>query len=133
MYENIQFGIVLFIYWFMTAQAAPAISSTFPFLFGNKKVHCLVPCAIDQDPYFRRTGHISPRLGYPKGALIILVFSRLYKVPTQKCPQNSAIFLIDASEQIKNKINNYAFSGGRDTIEEHRAMGGVPRRGSNSL
>uniref|UniRef100_A0A1A9X2S0 Tryptophanyl-tRNA synthetase n=1 Tax=Glossina brevipalpis TaxID=37001 RepID=A0A1A9X2S0_9MUSC len=55
---------------FPAAQAVPAISSTFPFIFGNKKVHCLVPCAIDQDPYFRMTRDVSPRMAYPKCALI---------------------------------------------------------------
>jgi tryptophanyl-tRNA synthetase len=36
----------------------------------------------------------------------------------------SAIFLTDTPKQIKNKINKYAFSGGRDTVEEHRQKGG---------
>jgi len=36
----------------------------------------------------------------------------------------SAIFLTDTPKQIKSKINKYAFSGGRDTIEEHREQGG---------
>ena len=33
---------------FPAVQAAPCLSSTFPFIFGDKKVPCLVPCAIDQ-------------------------------------------------------------------------------------
>ncbi|KJP86855.1 tryptophan-tRNA ligase [Plasmodium fragile] len=37
---------------------------------------------------------------------------------------NTVIFLTDTPEQIKNKINKYAFSGGGATIEEHRAKGG---------
>ncbi|KAI9584472.1 tryptophan--tRNA ligase, cytoplasmic [Glossina fuscipes] len=114
---------------FPAAQAAPAISSTFPFLFGNKKVQCLVPCAIDQDPYFRMTRDVSPRLGYPKCALIHSSFFPALQGAKSKMSaseQNSAIFLTDTSKQIKNKINKYAFSGGRDTIEEHRALGGVP-------
>ncbi|GAW82199.1 tryptophan--tRNA ligase [Plasmodium gonderi] len=37
---------------------------------------------------------------------------------------NSVIFLTDSPEQIKNKINKYAFSGGGATIEEHRERGG---------
>lgn len=36
----------------------------------------------------------------------------------------SAIFMTDTAKQIKTKINKYAFSGGRDTIEEHRKHGG---------
>ena len=36
----------------------------------------------------------------------------------------SAIFLTDSPAQIKKKINKYAFSGGRQTVEEHRRLGG---------
>eukprot|EP00745_Piridium_sociabile_P007602 TRINITY_DN15050_c0_g1_i2.p1 TRINITY_DN15050_c0_g1~~TRINITY_DN15050_c0_g1_i2.p1 ORF type:complete len:122 (+),score=39.54 TRINITY_DN15050_c0_g1_i2:140-505(+) len=36
----------------------------------------------------------------------------------------SSIFLTDSPKQIKDKINKYAFSGGRDTAEEHRQYGG---------
>mgnify|MGYP006300828589 CR=1 FL=1 len=33
---------------FPAIQAAPSFSSSFPHIFGNKKVRCLIPCAIDQ-------------------------------------------------------------------------------------
>ena len=36
----------------------------------------------------------------------------------------SAIFMKDTPNQIKNKITKHAFSGGRDTVEEHREKGG---------
>lgn len=36
---------------------------------------------------------------------------------------NSAILLTDTAEQIKQKINANALSGGGKTIEEHRANG----------
>ncbi len=36
----------------------------------------------------------------------------------------SAIFLTDTPSQIKNKINKYAFSGGQDTAEKQRELGG---------
>ncbi|BFF93001.1 tryptophan--tRNA ligase cytoplasmic [Drosophila madeirensis] len=114
---------------FPAAQAAPAISSTFPFLFGNKKVHCLIPCAIDQDPYFRMTRDVAPRLGFPKCALIHSTFFPALqgaKTKMSASDQNSAVFLTDTPKQIKNKINKYAFSGGRTTVEEHRQLGGVP-------
>ena len=32
----------------------------------------------------------------------------------------------DSEKEVKNKINKYAFSGGRDTLEEHRKHGGNP-------
>ena len=39
---------------------------------------------------------------------------------------NKAILTIDSPEEVKKKINKYAFSGGQPTIEEHRAKGGNP-------
>ena len=39
---------------------------------------------------------------------------------------NSAIFMSDTPNQIKNKINKHAFSGGRESLEEHRKHGGNP-------
>jgi len=38
---------------------------------------------------------------------------------------NSSIFMTDSANQIKNKINR-AFSGGKETVEEHRRLGGDP-------
>jgi tryptophanyl-tRNA synthetase len=38
---------------------------------------------------------------------------------------NSAIYLTDTPNVIKNKINKHAFSGGRETLEEHRRLGAV--------
>jgi len=112
---------------FPAAQAAPALSSTFPFIFGNKKIHVLIPCAIDQDPYFRMTRDCAPRLGFPKPALLHSTFLPALqgaKTKMSASDQNSAIFLTDTPKQIKNKINKYAFSGGRATVEEHRSLGG---------
>ena len=36
----------------------------------------------------------------------------------------SAVFMKDTPNAIKNKINKHAFSGGQETLEEHRAKGG---------
>jgi tryptophanyl-tRNA synthetase len=37
---------------------------------------------------------------------------------------NSSIYVNDTPNQIKNKINRHGFSGGRETEEEHRLLGG---------
>jgi len=37
---------------------------------------------------------------------------------------SSAIFCTDSFADIKKKVNTHAFSGGRDTVEEHRRLGG---------
>ncbi|XP_050069907.1 tryptophan--tRNA ligase, cytoplasmic [Anopheles maculipalpis] len=112
---------------FPAAQAAPAFSTTFPFIFGADKLPVLIPCAIDQDPYFRMTRDVSPRLGFPKPALIhSSFFPALQGARTKMSASdaNSAVFLTDTAKQIKTKINKHAFSGGRPTLEEHRELGG---------
>ena len=41
---------------FPAVQAAPSFADSFPHMFGTRKdLRCLIPCAIDQDPYFRMT------------------------------------------------------------------------------
>jgi len=113
---------------FPAVQAAPSFSSSFPSIFGDAKtIPCLIPCAIDQDPYFRMTRDVAPRLGFLKPALLhSTFFPALQGAQTKMSASdaNSSIFLTDTAKQIKNKINKHAFSGGRDTIEEHRAKGG---------
>ncbi|XP_076392409.1 tryptophanyl-tRNA synthetase [Megachile rotundata] len=112
---------------FPPTQAAPAISGTFPFIFKAAKVHCLIPCAIDQDPYFRMTRDVTPKIGYPKPALLHSVFFPALqgsKTKMSASDTNSAIFLTDTAKQIKNKVNKHAFSGGQATVEEHRQLGG---------
>jgi len=39
---------------------------------------------------------------------------------------SSAIFMTDTPKRIDTKIKKYAFSGGRDTLEEQRKLGGNP-------
>lgn len=113
---------------FPAVQAAPSFSSSFPFIFGGKKdIPCLIPCAIDQDPYFRMTRDVAPRLGFQKPALIHSTFFPALQGASSKMSasdENSSIFLTDTGNQIKKKINKYAFSGGKDTLEEHREKGG---------
>jgi len=113
---------------FPAIQAAPSFSSSFPFIFGgDATVPCLIPCAIDQDPYFRMTRDVSHRLGYLKPALIhSSFFPALQGAQTKMSASDStsSIFLTDSAKEIKNKINKYAFSGGKDTMEEHQRLGG---------
>jgi len=50
-------------------QAAPSFSSSFPHIFGkNSNYYCLIPCAIDQDPFFRMTRDVAPRLNFFKAS-----------------------------------------------------------------
>ena len=114
---------------FVSVQASPAFSSSFPHIFGDHNYHCLIPCAIDQDPYFRLTRDCAQRLKAPKPILLLAKFFPALQGPFSKMSSSddtSAIFLTDTPNQIKKKINKYAFSGGRDTMEEHRKLGGNP-------
>ncbi|XP_053613352.1 tryptophan--tRNA ligase, cytoplasmic [Plodia interpunctella] len=112
---------------FPSIEAAPAFSTSFPFIFDNKVLPCLVPCAIDQDPYFRMTRDVAARLKMPKPSLIHSSFLPALQGAQHKMSAsdpNASIFLNDTPKQIKNKINKYAFSGGQATVEEHREKGG---------
>lgn len=112
---------------FPAVQATPCLSTSFPSTFGNKKLPCLIPCAIDQDPYFRMTRDVAPRIGFQKPALLHSIFFPALqgaKTKMSASEPNSTIFLTDTPKQIKNKINKHAFSGGQTTVEEHRAIGG---------
>lgn len=113
---------------FVALQGAPAFSDSFPHLFpGEAKVHCLIPMAIDQDPYFRLTRDTAKKLGYPKPALLHARFLPGLQGPSGKMSasnESSAIYLSDSPAQIRKKINRLAYSGGRDTLEEHRQFGG---------
>ncbi|XP_077252949.1 nucleotidylyl transferase superfamily protein [Tasmannia lanceolata] len=112
---------------FPPVQAVPSFPTSFPHLFSGKdNLRCLIPCAIDQDPYFRMTRDVAPRIGYQKPALIESSFFPALQGETGKMNASdptSAIYVTDSAKEIKNKVNKYAFSGGRDTIELHRKYG----------
>uniref|UniRef100_A0AC35U1U7 Tryptophan--tRNA ligase n=1 Tax=Rhabditophanes sp. KR3021 TaxID=114890 RepID=A0AC35U1U7_9BILA len=109
-------------------QAAPCFSSSFPQIFNGKgDIPCLIPCAIDQDPYFRMTRDVAPKLKFHKPALIFSEFLPALQGAQTKMSAsdlNSCIYISDTPKQIKTKINKYAFSGGQQTAEEHQRLGG---------
>lgn len=113
--------------FFPATEAAPAFSSSFPHLFsGQENIRCLIPCAIDQDPYFRMARDVAPRIGYQKPALIESSFFPALQGEAGKMSgsdPNSAIYVTDSAKDIKNKVNRYAFSGGQDSVEKHRKYG----------
>lgn len=117
-------------YHFVAIQAAPSFSSSFPQIFGEKSnIPCLIPCAIDQDPYFRLTRDVAHRLKLCKPSLIHSKFFPALQGAFGKMSasdETSAIFMTDTQQQIKKKINKYAFSGGAASLEEHKANGGNP-------
>ncbi|KAL9131353.1 MAG: hypothetical protein Q9217_000680 [Psora testacea] len=116
---------------FPATQSATSFATSFPFIFGSDpkktvRIPCLIPCAIDQDPYFRQCRDIAPRLGLLKPSLIHTVFLPSLRGSESKMSASdpdSTIYLSDTDNQIKKKIGK-AFSGGQDTREMHEKLGG---------
>lgn len=112
---------------FPATQIAPCFSGAFPHLFGGKQdVPCLIPYAIDQDPYFRLCRDLAPRLKFRKPASLCSVFFPAlqgFHTKMSSSSETSAIFMTDSPKDIERKIAKYAFSGGASTLEEHRANG----------
>ena len=89
----------------------------------------VVPVGIDQDPFIRLTRDIAdhPDFNFIKPAALHAKFiPALTGAAKMSSSEGSQIFLSDSPEEVKRKINKYAFSGGRDTLEEHRKLGGNP-------
>jgi tryptophanyl-tRNA synthetase len=112
---------------FPAVQAAPAFPTSFPHIFGKRKdIRCLIPCAIDQDPYFRMTRDAAPRLGFQKPALLEARFFPAMAGESGKMSASdasSAIYVSDDPKTIEKKVKKYVFSGGGATLEEHRERG----------
>lgn len=90
---------------------------------------CLIPAAIDQDPYWRVQRDIAESMGYRKTAAIHSKFFPPLQGAEGKMSSSvgeSAIWLGDNEKTVRSKIMKYAFSGGQATVEEHRKKGGNP-------
>jgi len=90
---------------------------------------CLIPLGIDQDPHFRVTRDIAPKIGKRKPVLLHnMMFPPLQGLGGKMSASDeaTAIFTTDTEKEVENKIKKYAFSGGKDTLEEHRKLGGNP-------
>ncbi|KAI5180552.1 tryptophanyl-tRNA synthetase [Nematocida sp. AWRm80] len=111
---------------FPSRQMSPCYPSSFPELL-EKDSQCLIPCSIDQDPYFRLARDISNKLSSRKPATVYTYFLPALQGAGTKMSASSSetsIYLNDTPAQIKKKINKHAFSGGQKTMEEHRKLGG---------
>lgn len=88
-------------------QAAPSFSSSFTKVLGGKKLRCMIPCAIDQDPYFRMTRDVAARLKEYKPALMHSRFiPALVGLNTKMSASstNTCIYVTDTANMIKNKV-----------------------------
>lgn len=107
-------------------QMAPAIPASFPHLFGDgKDIMCLVPCAVDQAPYFRAIRKPCKKMGYAPPSLICCKFLPGLQGVGEKASSSGKvppIFLNDTPETVSKKIKKHAFSGGRGS-KEHQEKG----------
>jgi tryptophanyl-tRNA synthetase len=98
-----------------------------PTMFEARR--CLIPAAIDQDPYWRVQRDIAEDLGFYKTAAIHSKFVPPLTGPAGKMSASSpegAIYLSDDPATVRRKVLKYAFSGGQPTVELHRRYGGNP-------
>ncbi len=114
--------------FYTSMQAVPAF---LPSVLANKKIPCLVPLGADQDPHFRLTRDVIEKLGYYKPAIIHCRFlpglrGMVEDGKMSASDASTAIYTTDSPKEVENKIKKYAFSGGRDTLEDHRKHGGNP-------
>jgi len=92
--------------------------------FGIKNV--LVPIGPDEDAHLRICRDIAGRMKYNKPAVVHVKFlPGLDGTKMSTSRANTAIFLEDDAKTIKKKVNK-ALSGGKETVEEHRKLGGDP-------
>ncbi len=96
----------------------------------ESQMNVIVPVGIDQDPHLRLARDISQRIKSPKFMQLSSTYHKF--IPGLKgdkmssSDETSFIALTDNSKEIETKIKKYAFSGGKDTIKEHRKKGGNP-------
>jgi len=113
--------------FYTSMQAVPAF---LPSVIKGKNIPCLIPLGVDQDPHFRISRDVMPKLGYYKPAILHNVFlpplTGIGGKMAASGQMEAAIYTTDTTKEVERKINKYAFSGGRDTIEEHRKLGGNP-------
>ena len=93
---------------FVAIQAAPSFSNSFPQIFGTRAdIPSLIPCAIDQDPYFRLTRDVAHKLKYPKPALIHGKFIPSLGGAQSKMSASvemSSIFMSDSLKKLTTKV-----------------------------
>ncbi|RNJ74699.1 MAG: tryptophan--tRNA ligase [Nitrosopumilus sp. D6] len=89
----------------------------------------LIPLGVDQDPHFRLTRDIAPKIKKHKPALIHNMMIPGLEGPGGKMSasdSSNTIYTTDTPDMVKKKINKYAFSGGQPDVAEHRRLGGNP-------
>ncbi len=90
------------------------------------KMPSLTGIALDQDPHAKITRDIARKFKLELPSFIYLLHqSGLKDSKMSASKPETAIFLDDSNIEIKKKIQ-HAFTGGRDTVEEQKRLGGDP-------
>lgn len=110
--------------FFTSMQSAPAF---LPSVQAGRNIPVLIPQAIDQDPHFRVTRDIAPKLGFYKPAAIHCSFlpSLAGSDKMSASRPETTIYTTDDPKVARKKVLG-AFTGGRVSVEEQKKMGGVP-------
>jgi tryptophanyl-tRNA synthetase len=110
--------------WYPALQAMTCFLQSYR---EGRNVACLIPAAIDQDPYWRMTRDIAEKMGYTKPTQIHNKFlPPLTQGGKMSASQpESAIFTTDVPEKAAKKVMA-AFTGGRETIKLQKEFGGRP-------
>ncbi len=110
--------------FYPSIQAMPCF---LPSELKGSNVPILIPAAIDQDPYWRITRDVAPKLGYYKPAAIhCKFFPGLAEGGKMSASEpDSCIFTTDTPNNAKKKVMR-SYTGGRATVEEQRELGGEP-------
>lgn len=122
----------VFMYDWPFYQTAAAYSQSYPHIFDSTTAYCLVPHAIDQDPYFRLARDLSSRMNLYKPSNIMSKFIPALSGDSGKMSssrgQEYTIFLNDSEKIIKEKILKHSFSGGGGdgSLSDHKKLGGNP-------
>lgn len=115
---------------FPAIQAAPCFSGAFPRVLqqscGEEPLQCIIPCAIDQDPFFVLTRGVAARMKCKSPALLHTKFLPALKgmkfKMSSSAEANGVITLHDTEQQVRKKMRK-AFSGGGGTLEDMRTKG----------
>ncbi len=91
--------------------------------FGIKNV--LVPIGPDEDAHFRICRDVAGRMGYKKPSAVHVTFVPGLDGEKMSKSKNNAVFFKDEEKEIIKKVNK-AFSGGKETLKEHKEKGGNP-------
>ncbi len=95
------------------------------------EVNTFIPVGVDQDPHIRIARDMANR--FKDNSFIPISSTYHIFLPGLKgsgkmssSDSTSYIAMTDSEKEVERKIKKYAFSGGKDTIAEHREKGGNP-------